>query len=158
MPPKSFVVGSLSARTDEPRDRNLERQSGAARMVQLHRLYASAGGVVTGDELAQLRESKTGRSISTIARWIVRREVVSFSWQSQILLPLFQFDSVDLERRPGLGSVLAELRDLYDDLEITEWFGQPSTWLDGEAPAAVIARDAAQVLDAARADRFAVRG
>lgn len=124
----------------------------------LYRMYSAFGGVVTGDELAKLRELKAVGSVATIARWIVRREVVNFTWHSQILVPLFQFETGCLEPRAGLDAVLAELLDIYDDQEVSQWFARPSLWLDDELPLALIANYPTRVTDAARADRFALRG
>jgi hypothetical protein len=47
-----------------------------------------------------------------------------------------------------------ELRGVYDDLEIADWFVRDNAFLDDRAPADVIGTRPQAVLDAARADRF----
>ena len=52
------------------------------------------------------------------------REVVSFGWNSQTLLPLFQFDLFDMSLRPDAVAVISELADVFDDWELASWFAQ----------------------------------
>ena len=93
-----------------------------------------------------------------LARWIVGREVLSFVWRSQTLIPLFQFDPQRGCVRPGMRETIAELSAAFDDLETALWFAQPNAWLTGSAPADVFAHDTPAVLEAARADRFVAMG
>ena len=71
------------------------------------------GGVATGDEVAGLMQKHWDQAVSTVARWIVGRSVLSFTWQSQTLLPLFQFDLASMSLRPCVTAVLRELCLLY---------------------------------------------
>jgi hypothetical protein len=126
--------------------------------VLMERAFRPGGGLVGGDELARLLRSRFWQPISVLARWIVGREVVSFEWQSNTMLPLFQFDLSTMTVRPRVADVLREITDVFDDWEVALWFAQPNAWLDDHAPVAVLELDSQAVLDAARADRFIARG
>ena len=126
-----------------------------AAMVQAFR---ASGGLVSGDELAYLLGRRSKQPISTVARWIVGRQVVSFEWQSQTMLPLFQFDPSDLALRPCVAEIVRELVHTHDDWEAAWWFVSPNAWLDGAMPVERVDDDAPAVLDAARAHRFIARG
>lgn len=127
-------------------------------LMPLLEAFSDIGGVVTGDAMAALLRDRTDQPISMLARWIVQREVISFPWQSNTMLPLFQFDLVLLHLRPGVPKVLAELREAFDDLELADWFARPNSWLQGRAPAQRFEQDLSAVIQAARADRFVALG
>jgi hypothetical protein len=54
--------------------------------------------------------------------------------------------------------LIRELHDVMDDEALCDWFSRPNTWLDGAIPAQTMARCACDVFDAARADRYVLRG
>jgi hypothetical protein len=120
--------------------------------------YWRTGGLMTSDELLCLVRQHADQPISRLARWIVTRQVVSFTWQSHTLLPMFQFDPADMALRAGPREVTLELAGAFDSWDLASWFAQPNAWLQGEAPVDVIARDQPSVLRAARADRFIAAG
>ena len=60
--------------------------------------------------------------------------------------------------RAGLQQVIGELREVFDDRELAEWFATPNCWLGGGAPAVRLASEPLAVIDAARADRFVAAG
>jgi len=74
------------------------------------------------------------------------------------VLPLFQFEFPGLHVVPGVAEVIAELGGCLDDGEIAEWFVRPNCGLHCTSPAAAMAADPGAVLQAARADRFALQG
>ena len=127
-------------------------------VMRLLDAFSDIGGVVNGDALASLLRGGTEQPISLLARWIVQREVISFSWHSQTLLPLFQFDLETLQVRPGVPEVIAELREAFDDVELADWFARPNSWLQGSTPANRFGSDLPAVLQAARADRYVALG
>ena len=127
-------------------------------VMRLLDAFSDIGGVVNGDALASLLRGGTEQPISLLARWIVQREVISFSWHSQTLLPLFQFDLETLQVRPGVPEVIAELREAFDDVELADWFARPNSWLQGSTPANRFESDLPAVLQAARADRYVALG
>ena len=120
--------------------------------------FQRTGGVASGNQVAGLVDEHWDQSISTVARWIVSRHVLSFMWQAQTLLPLFQFERPAMLLRPGIAEVVTELSGVYDDWDLALWFAAPNAWLDEGTPADLLATRSADVLDAARADRFIVRG
>ena len=93
-----------------------------------------------------------------LSRWIALRQVVSFEWQGQTWLPLFQFDRRDMSIDPQLAPIVAALRGVFDAWELAQWFARPNSALRELTPAEVFRDDPAQVLQAARADRFAIEG
>lgn len=116
------------------------------------------GGVVSGDQLAALLRDHGEQPMSTVARWVVRREILCLGWQGQTLIPLFQFDRVTLQPRAWVAAVIRELTGVYDDWDIGLWFARPNAWLSDETPAQWLRTDPDGVLKAAQADRFAFRG
>lgn len=120
--------------------------------------FRSTGGVITGDALATLLRNRWDQPISVVARWIVDRQVVHFTAESQLMLPLFQFDLKNHVVLPSVGRVIAQLSDGFDDQELAQWFGKSNCWLHGASPAEAMAEDFSAVLEAARADRFALEG
>jgi hypothetical protein len=116
------------------------------------------GGLATGDDIVRLMRRRSDQPISTLARWIVERNVVHFAWQGATLLPLFQFDRVRMLLNPIVISVLRELRDAFDDWEIALWFVTPNTSTNGVAPVDAFESNPSAALAAARADRFVALG
>lgn len=126
--------------------------------VALLQAYRCSGGLARGDEVAALLERRNKLCIAVLARWIVERSVISFEWQAQTWLPWFQFARPDPVPEPALAAVLAELAAVFDGWELACWFVRPNSALAGRTPVQARATDPAAVLQAARADRFAVKG
>lgn len=120
--------------------------------------FRSSGGVATGSELAAILSPLVDQSISRVARWIVSRQVVTFTWRTTVLIPLFQFDLDRMCIRAGMHSVCSELSGALDSAELVLWFALPNAWLGSATPAKTMAIDVGAVLDAARADRFIAKG
>ena len=89
---------------------------------------------------------------------VEQRQVNALSSGGEMLLPLFQFDFAHGCLRGCVASALVELADVMTDDEVARWFDQPSGWVNGAAPAQVLLSDVRAVIDAARADRFVVKG
>ncbi len=132
--------------------------AGAGEGSCLIEAFAVSGGVATGSELADLMRPRVNQSISLIARWIVTRRVIAFTWRSEMFLPLFQFDLVRTCVRPGMDVLVSELSGAMDEAEVTRWFAQPNGWLGGATPADAFSTDVNSVREAARADRFIAKG
>ena len=145
------------AQAESPRSRYTESHD-AGVLFALLGAYSGIGGVISGDALVALLRGAAEQPISMVARWVAQREVLSFQWGSPILLPVFQFDMAQLRVRPGVLSIMAELRDAFDDMELAEWFARPNSWLRGGIPARCFETDLPAVLQAARADRFVALG
>ncbi len=113
--------------------------------------YRPSGGLAPAEELLSSFRRRCGHELATLARWIVARQVLSFTWQARTWLPLFQFNADDLTPQRELLPVLAELNAVFDDWEAAQWFAAPNAWLAGHAPVAMVATDLPAVLRAARA-------
>ena len=120
--------------------------------------FQASGGALIGSELANLLRLSVNQPISLLARWIVSGQVVTFAWQSNLLLPLFQFDFARAVLRDGLGPVLAALSSVQSEPQIALWFASPNSLLAGAKPADALAKNAHAVLAAAQADCTAAGG
>ena len=130
-------------------------ESRTAAMVQV---YERTGGLVRSEQVLFLLRRRSSQALSLLARWIVDQCVVTFEWQGDRLVPMFQFDLADMSIRPEAAAVLVELAGTFDDWELARWFAEPNAWLQGRTPADALQADSQAVLDAARADRFVARG
>jgi hypothetical protein len=122
------------------------------------RRYQQFGGLAGGDEVASRLRGAVEQPISTLARWIVAREVLVLPCDSVLLLPLFQFDFRLGRVSPGVVAVLTELRSAFDDWDLASWFSTANVLLDGAAPMQGLEHHTAAVLKAARTDRFIAAG
>jgi hypothetical protein len=116
--------------------------------------FAQHGGVLAGDEVADLMRPFFHQPLSRLARWIVAREVVTVVLRSALFVPMFQFDRSLMELRPRCRKAVLELSGAMADEDIALWFAAANAWLDGAPPVAVLERDPDGVVEAARADRF----
>ena len=133
-------------------------QSCEAAFRSMRLQYDRFGGLATGEEVVALMRSRADQPLSIVARRILGRSMVNFSWHSQFLVPLFQFDREDMSLCPGMQAVIGELVDSFDDWDLASWFVTANTWIGGDMPAQAVKRRPRDVLDAARADRFIARG
>lgn len=116
--------------------------------------YRNTGGLARAQEIFTMCRSRDGADAATLAQWIVRRQIISFDWQSKVWVPLFQFDRTTMALQPGLNSILAVLNPIHGPLEMAAWFAQPSRWLMDQAPADMFGTDPHAVLKAACTVRF----
>ena len=125
---------------------------------QVEVAYRRSGGIASDADVVSRLRLCSDQPVSRLARWIVARDVVSFEYRGTTWLPLFQFEGEAPAVLPSVTSVIRELVDVFDDWELATWFALPNTWLQAMRPADVIATHQGAVLEAARADRFIVRG
>ena len=116
--------------------------------------YRDSGGLARVHEVFTIHKSKHGSDFAHLARSIVKRELLSFDWQSNVWIPLFQFDRTSMTLQPGLAAVLEALNPDYTPWSLAMWFAKPNAWLHGHTPANTMRIDAAAVLAAARARHF----
>ena len=116
--------------------------------------YRCSGGLARAQEVFTLFKSRHGADPATLARWIVSRRAISFDWQSQVWIPLFQFNRVDMTLQPQITPILNALTPVFSPWELANWFAQPNQWLDHATPAGMLIVDTQAVLRAACADRF----
>lgn len=115
-------------------------------------------GYLTTEQLTTALRSRRSQPMSAIAHWIVQRDVLSLHRQGCLVLPIFQFSQPDLEPLPIMHLILSELSDVLTEAELPDWFFAPNVWLDGCLPACAIRGRAEAVYQAARADRWTLRG
>lgn len=120
--------------------------------------YRPSGGLARTQETLELFMRRDGPDLATVARWMTQREVVCLDWNVQSWMPNFQWDLVNMAPLPQLAPVLVELNAVYSHWALAAWFAQPNPWLEGERPAEILVSHAADVLNAARADRFVALG
>jgi hypothetical protein len=148
------VRGPAPAHRQPPYTQRLEDRQ----FLEMEQSFRPSGGLVSGDELVRHLRRHHEQPISTLARWIVERQVVSLSWQGQTLLPMFQFEPSDMGMNPAVAASVRELKDIFDDWDLALWFARPNIWLFDRAPVQLIVSDPLAVRNAARADRFIALG
>jgi hypothetical protein len=119
--------------------------------------YEGAGGMARGDDLVRVLEQSGRGSLAGLARKIVAGEIFGIEWRKAFWIPMFQFTE-ELLPKPGLKAVLAELASEYDGRRLADWFVEPNGWLEEARPIDVLDSNPAEVLQAARADRFVATG
>lgn len=128
-------------------------------LVTMLSAYRPLGGVVSGDDLAAILRDHHPQPISVVARWLVRRSILSFSWRGQTLIPLFQFERSTMCPRSDVLAIIRELQDAFNNWEVALWFATPNAWLDDSTrPVTMVGSDPQAVLRAAQADRYIVLG
>ncbi|MDP3251271.1 MAG: hypothetical protein Q8M77_05110 [Hydrogenophaga sp.] len=130
------------------------------------RAFAETGGLVSGDDLAELirhrceenDELSIVQPVSLVARWIVSHSVVSIESPWGFMLPLFQFDVPRAAVHACMRPLLSDLRGVFEETELALWFVTPNDWLSGACPAQAMLGDLQSVRRAARTDRFVAVG
>lgn len=122
--------------------------------VQMLDGYRASGGLARLEEVAERCERRGGADIATLSDCVARKEIICFEWQSQLWMPLFQFNPLNMTIRPEMQPVASELSCIYGPWDLAFWFSQPNPWLAARAPADALLSDLQTVLQAARADRF----
>jgi hypothetical protein len=129
-----------------------------AAFVTLQNAYRHSGGLANGNEVAARLHVDGAGGYARLARWMVGQQVFSFGWHDDFWLPMFQFDPHDMSLRPGLRLVLAELVGVMDGWALAHWLVQPNASLRGCSPLDVWATRGPDLLDAARQQRFVMKG
>lgn len=120
--------------------------------------YRSTGGIARGGELMGLMSRRLDAPLPSLEQLIAGGNISGFKWNRTCWAPVFQFNLADCSIKNGVTQVITELNQAFDGWGLAAWFAQPNCWLDGQQPAALIDSDLSAVLQAARADRFAVLG
>ena len=126
--------------------------------VALLSAYRPTGGTVRADDLSRHVRSEEPGHLTNLARKLVSGSILSYSWRQTLWVPLFQFSPNSSAVRSDVTRVMDELAGAFDSWEIAVWFVQPNSWLKGQRPLDVLDRLGADVLQAARADRFVAMG
>lgn len=117
-------------------------------------VYSRTGGVIPGDEVASAMADHYDRPAFRLARWVVDREIVSFSWRTVLLLPRFQFHGPSLGRPSAIVTAMHDLREVLSDWDAALWFALPNAELNDSAPADCFSLDPSAVCRAAANRRF----
>ncbi|MDM0022283.1 hypothetical protein [Variovorax saccharolyticus] len=125
---------------------------------QMEAAFRASGGIVSADEVVSMLNRHTDQPISQLARWIVDHRVLSFQWRSGTKLPLFQFDLPSMVPRSRVVAVISELVPALSDWEVCLWLVTPNAWLAEAKPFEELDQNASAVIDAARAERYLLRG
>jgi hypothetical protein len=118
--------------------------------------YRSSGGLARAKEVFNLFKNRSDLGVAALASSIARRGVLSLQWHCELWMPLFQFERQGMTIKPTLEPVFKALNPVFSPWGLAHWCSQPNRWLDGESPADTLDADAARVLRAACADRFAL--
>lgn len=127
------------------------------RFDSLLRASRAFGGLAREREILLRLAGRRIDAAGQVEDWIERREGIHFRWNATEWWPMFQFDTA-MSLRWHVARVAAELRPVFDDWALAEWFVEPNRWTDSHPPLDLIDRDWSKVLEAARADRFLVAG
>lgn len=133
------------------------RPERAREFARLRQVYCLHGGLLSGDEVAQLMRTRHPQPTSVLARLIVDRKVVNVTFEALILIPLFQF-TPQWSVHPNVIAAVGELAHVKGDWGIAEWFTEKNTSLNDSRPIDLVASSGAAVIQAARAERSIARG
>jgi hypothetical protein len=128
-------------------------------MAAMRIAYAASGGLRSVGELAQGQDPRNRARFAQIARWIATREIVSFMWEAEPWVPMFQFEAgARLMPRRRLQPLFAMLIPLYDPWDLANWFARSHPRLSGPRPADACTGRLAAVLDLAQLEHFIATG
>lgn len=133
-------------------------QATDADFIALLQAFRSSGGLASGDELATRLHVQGKGGYSRLARWIVGRQAFSFSWHDHVWIPMFQFNQPEMSLHQGLRPVLGELAGVMDGWGLANWFARPNSALQGQSPASIWFKEWPEVFEAARLQRFVLKG
>lgn len=126
--------------------------------VALLSAYRPTGGVVRADDLSRYLRSDEPGHLTNLARRLVSGAILSFSWRQTLWVPLFQFEAGRSAVRAEVAQVMNELRGAFDSWEMAAWFVQPNSSLKELRPLDLLGKQDAEMLLAARVDRFVAVG
>ena len=121
--------------------------------VSLLPVFRATGGLATGHEVSERFVQRQPDGLSKLARAIAAGEMISFSWQANLWLPMFQFDLHTMEMNMAVNKIISELRPIMDGWEITQWFAAPHSALANVVPLEALHSMPEIILDAARTER-----
>ena len=120
--------------------------------------FRATGGTARGDDVARLLEDHGLGDFIGLAKLIANGDLFGFEWRHELWIPMFQFELRDLSVKPATQQVLAELGSGFDGWSCAAWFARPNSCLNFRAPVDLLATRLADVLEAARTDRFITVG
>ena len=131
---------------------------GVQQFVTMQESFQPYGGFASCDAVTFRLRYLSDQPLSVLARGIVSRTMLSVTWRGQILIPMFQFELATMSVKPACDNVCDELRTAMDGWELAHWFAAPNECLSGRSPVSMLQTHEVDVLQAARTDRFVIRG
>ena len=125
-------------------------------LAELMAGYGAHGGLASTDELVGLMRPHWRQPISTLAKWIIGRKVVSFMSRTQFVLPVFQFARPRMTPNEAVCDCSIELGDFMGVEAFAAWFVRPCEWLGQRMPVDLLLKNPAAVVDAAGRTRLAL--
>ncbi len=125
-------------------------------VARLMAAYDVHGGLATSDEVVFLMRPHWRQPVSVLAKWIVNRRLVSFSWRDQLLLPRFQFERPHMTPYKAVADSAFELGEYLEDQCVARWFVEPNRSLRQARPIDALHSDPDSVVEAAQAVRVAL--
>jgi hypothetical protein len=125
--------------------------------VEMLDAYRSSGGLARESEALE-RYLACGGSLCNWRHDVNTGRILSFEWDSQGWIPMFQFQRRDMSVKPLVTTVTAELTTVFAGWDLARWFAQPNNWLEECRPVDLLESGSARVLAAARADRYIAAG
>lgn len=153
MPP--LLMGQPVLAQPEPGIDDSPTSSG---FIALLMAFRASGGTARSGDVNRLLDDHHLSHHYTLETLVAEEQVFGFAWRDTLWIPMLQFDLADLTLKRGPQQVAAELRSQFDGWQLAAWFARPNGWLDGHKPVDVIDSKLAEVLDAARVDRFVAAG
>jgi hypothetical protein len=141
----------LAASAASPPDRDYA-------FIELLNAFRPHGGLMRGDDLAELLVRRRRGDHAGLARMIVAGRMISFAWNHDYWVPVFQLDGYSLDVRRGPEAAMAQLCGVFDGWDAAVWFATPNPWLHDQTPLDLVDADADAVVNAARIARFLLKG
>lgn len=126
--------------------------------IALLTAFRASGGTARSSDIDRLLEGHQLEHPCSLEALVATNQVFGFAWRKTFWVPMLQFDLGNLTLKRGPQQVATELRSQCDRWQLAAWFARPNGWLDGQKPVDVIDSNLAEVLDAARVDRFVAAG
>lgn len=118
-------------------------------LIRMIDSYGVRGGLASPEGIVTLMRPFWRQPISMLAKWIIGRRVVSFSWRSQMMIPVFQFVRPRMTPNQVIADCALAFGDLTDDEGFAAWFVRPSASLDLRMPVDLLGMDPGAVIGAA---------
>jgi len=152
------TLGSSPLPAAPSRSRPIDESPTSRGFAAMLEAFRASGGTARGDDVARLLVGNGIDDYIGLARLIAAGDVFGFEWRQTLWIPMFQFELRDLSIKPAARLVLKELGAGFDAWACAAWLATPNSWLAHGLPVDLLETQLAQVLEAARADRFIAMG
>jgi hypothetical protein len=122
--------------------------------IALQNAYRPHGGLLRLHGLSVEGVARSGGQEREVGHLFAARELFGFQWYGDVWIPMFQFALPGPTVAAGPQRVVAELGRDCDGWKLAGWFIQPNARLASQSPIECLDSRLADVLEAARVDRF----